>query len=309
MPDISIIIPVYNGEKSIHLSLESLLKQTYKNFEVLIIDDGSNDNTSEIIKKFTVKDNRFKYTFQNNAGVAMARNKGIDLAKGRYICFLDSDDYYDHSYLEKMLFTITSTYSDVCYCGYKIVTPSGIKEKRTKFKSGNILLDYILGIVAVQTSGWMISRVFIQKNKIYFPVGISWGEDFEFFCEVLAQTNKVSYVKDYITNYRFNFNKDQLSNFSMDKIDKDFESIKRVQSNRIITRDIIVEQALINYRLSALLTYHLLNAFKSNVTVNEIHCYFDKYKEYISKFSWNNGLRSLKLNIKKTQLFYLLKKK
>lgn len=73
-PQISIIIPVYNGENNIYTSLDSLISQTYSNFEVVIINDGSTDNTSKIVERYLKKDNRFKYIYQENAGVAMARN-------------------------------------------------------------------------------------------------------------------------------------------------------------------------------------------------------------------------------------------
>jgi len=309
-PHISIIIPVYNGEDSVFISLDSLLKQTYSNFEAVIIDDGSKDNTAEVVHKYTLRDKRFRYTYQPNAGVAMARNKGIELAQGKYICFLDSDDYYDKNFLEEMSSTIERTNTDVCYCGYKIVTPNGVKRRKTAFNEGDILIDYILGTVSVQTTGWMIRRELIQKNNLIFPKGISWGEDFEFFCTVLAQTNKVSYVKEFLTNYRFDFKKDQLSTFSMDKLKQDYESIKRLQHNKVVNRDSNINQALIDYRLSAILTYHLLNAIHIGVIKDDILNYFNEYRKYVLKVTWNNGLRSVKLNLNKLKLlFYLNTKK
>lgn len=308
-PHISVIIPVYNGEDSVFISLNSLLKQTYSNFEVVIIDDGSKDRTAEVVNKYSLNDKRFKYTYQQNSGVAMARNKGIKLAQGRYICFLDSDDYYDENFLKVMSSKIEITKSDVCYCGYNIVTPKEVKKKLTAFKEGDILIDYIVGSVSVQTTGWIIKKELIMKNNVKFPEGISWGEDFEFFSQIVSLTNKVTCVKGYYTNYRFDFKENQLSAFSLDKLTKDYESIKRVQKNKMINRDPSINRALIDYRLAAILTYQLVNAFELGMPRKDIINYYNLYKNYLLKFTWNNGLRSVKLNLIKIKLLLYIKTK
>ncbi|MDD2650679.1 MAG: glycosyltransferase family 2 protein [Candidatus Cloacimonadales bacterium] len=103
---ISVIIPAYNAEKLLADSLNSVVNQTYKNFEVIIVNDGSVDKTADICDSFASKDTRIKYTYQDNAGVSMARNKGMEMSSGKYICFLDADDYYSPTYLEKMYLAI-----------------------------------------------------------------------------------------------------------------------------------------------------------------------------------------------------------
>lgn len=305
---VSIIIPVYNGENSISISLDSLLNQTYSNFEVIIIDDGSKDSTAKVIERYKKRDSRFKYFFQQNAGVAIARNKGLEIAEGEYICFLDSDDYYEETFIEKMYEKIKVKKADVCYCGYNAVTPSRVFKKKSVFKEGKILVDYILGKVSVHTTGWIIKRELLERYNICFPKGVSWGEDFEFFCEVLSRTDSVCFVKEYLTNYRIDFDENQLSAFSMDKLDKDFNSIKRIKNNKIVNTSQSVSSALINYRLSALLTYRLLEAIKIGVDRKVISNYYDKYKKHLTKTSWNNGLRSLKLNLNRIRLKNKIKK-
>jgi glycosyltransferase involved in cell wall biosynthesis len=91
-PLISVIIPCYNGEKYLSQALESLLWQTYSNWECILVDDGSTDRSAEIFNKYSIKDNRFRYLYQNNQGPSVARNYGIDSAKGKFIQFLDADD-------------------------------------------------------------------------------------------------------------------------------------------------------------------------------------------------------------------------
>src|ERR1700752_3699749 len=97
---VSIIIPCYNAEKYIDRSIESILNQTYKDFEIIIINDGSTDNSEEVIKKYLTLDNRVKYLKQVNQGVSATRNKGIELAKGEILAFLDSDDVWEPENLE-----------------------------------------------------------------------------------------------------------------------------------------------------------------------------------------------------------------
>ncbi|MGM0883313.1 MAG: glycosyltransferase family 2 protein [Bacillota bacterium] len=294
-PDITIIIPVYNRENNITLALNSLLKQTYKNFEVIIIDDGSTDNSHETIKRYTSVDSRFKYYFQYNSGVSAARNKGIREATGKYITFLDSDDYYEHTFLEKMNHRIMKDDNDVCYCGYYRVTPQSKQKSFTRFIEGNILREYILGRVSIHTTGWMIKRNFILEKQIYFTEGVSWGEDIEYFCNILTATRKVCCVKDYLTNYTVDFSTDNLSIFSMDKIDKDKEYIDRIKKKTEILNNKNIRSALIDYRLSALITYKLISALSHKADRNEVVYYFNKYREYIVNFKFNNGFRSVKL--------------
>lgn len=305
---VSVIIPVYNGEKSISISLDSLLEQTYSNFEVVIIDDGSKDGTRDVVEKYNAIDSRFKYIYQPNSGVSVARNNGMKVSQGEYVCFLDSDDFYENSFIEKMLNEIQKESADVCYCGYSIVSPRGKTKKLTRFKSGYILLEYILGKVSIHTTGWMIRKNFITEFNINFLEGISWGEDFEFFCEVLARTNKATYVKEYLTNYRVDFEQNRLSAFSVDKIDKDFESIQRLINSTTINKTIVIEKALKEYRFPALLVYRLNRALQDGINEYEVLRYYEKYEKYTNVKSWNNGLRSIKLKISKLCVSFKVKR-
>ena len=115
---ISIIVPVYNTEKYVGRCLESVLAQTYQDFELIIIDDGSNDFTSDIIEKFNKKDKRIKFVQQENKGVSAARNLGLDRAQGQYIMFVDGDDYIESNTLEDSLQKIVDTKSDILLFNY-----------------------------------------------------------------------------------------------------------------------------------------------------------------------------------------------
>ncbi len=307
-PKVSVIIPIYNSEKSIMKTLNSLINQTFKNFEVVIIDDGSIDRTKEFIYKYKSEDSRIKYYYQQNAGVSMARNKGIELSSGSFVCFLDSDDYFENTYLEKMYERIDDTNSDVCYCGYSIVMPNSRTIKKTSFKNGDILLEYILGKISVPTTGWMIKRDFLLINDIKFQAGVSWGEDFEFFCDVLARTSNVCYVSEYLTNYVVGYYENRLSSFSMDKIDKDFELIMRLIKKPTVNKNKKINNALLGYRLQALIIYRLVKGYNLRVDINILLNYYNKYRKFINKPTFNNGLRSIKLNLNRMKLLCIFNK-
>ena len=124
--NISIIVPIYNVEKWIDRCLSSIQKQSYEDFEVLLIDDGSCDNSDDICKEYTEKDKRFKYLKKNNGGLSDARNYGIDRAKGKYLIFIDGDDYVEKNYVEKLYRAITEYTTDVAICGFANVKPNGM---------------------------------------------------------------------------------------------------------------------------------------------------------------------------------------
>ncbi|MBR3502039.1 MAG: glycosyltransferase [Alphaproteobacteria bacterium] len=117
-PLISVIIPIYNAEKYLTMSLKALQNQTYKNFEALMINDGSSDNSEKIAAEFAAKDARFKLFNQQNQGGSVARNKGLELAQGDYIAFSDNDDIYAPVYLEVLLKNLQENKADVSCCSY-----------------------------------------------------------------------------------------------------------------------------------------------------------------------------------------------
>ena len=124
--NISIIVPIYNVEKWIDRCLSSIQKQSYEDFEVLLVDDGSSDNSDDICKNYTVRDKRFKYFKKINGGLSDARNYGIDRAEGKYLIFIDGDDYVEKNYVEKLYRTITKYATDVAICGFSNVNADGI---------------------------------------------------------------------------------------------------------------------------------------------------------------------------------------
>ena len=117
-PIISIIVPVYNTGKYLEKCLESIISQSLTNFEVICIDDGSTDNSYDILTTYKEKYNNFKIIYQENQGVAIARNNGLKYANGDYIIFIDSDDFITNDYLEKLYNESIITNADVVICNF-----------------------------------------------------------------------------------------------------------------------------------------------------------------------------------------------
>ena len=120
MSQISIIIPVYNAEKTLIKCLDSVQRQTFKDYEVILINDGSSDNSAEICQKYCARDERFKLVNQENGGPSKARNRGIDEAKSKYIMFVDSDDYIDQDMLDTLFVATEASSADLTICGYYV---------------------------------------------------------------------------------------------------------------------------------------------------------------------------------------------
>ena len=119
-PLVSIIVPVYNAEKHISDCLDSLLSQVFKDFEIILVDDGSKDCSGEICDRYAGKDSRVTVIHKENAGVSSARNKGIEQARGKYLVFVDSDDTVQPEYIGTLYKEITREDEDLVICGYKI---------------------------------------------------------------------------------------------------------------------------------------------------------------------------------------------
>lgn len=120
-PTVSVIIPVYNAQEGIKQCLNSLLNQSFTDFEIILLNDGSTDNSLEVIKKYAAVNDFIRVIDKENEGVAKTRNKGIQLANGKYIVFIDNDDFIDSDYLERFYNAIDQEQLDIVLGGYKRV--------------------------------------------------------------------------------------------------------------------------------------------------------------------------------------------
>ena len=125
-PLITVIVPVCNVAKYLRRCLDSVISQTYQNLEIICVDDGSTDHSSEICEQYALKDERVKVFHQENQGVSAARNKGLDMVAGEYITFVDSDDYIQSDMLERLYSELSKSEASYVICGYNVVNSAGI---------------------------------------------------------------------------------------------------------------------------------------------------------------------------------------
>lgn len=200
-PRFSVIMPLYNKERYVKKAIESVIAQTYRDFELIIIDDGSTDNSLEVVRGLGIEDRRLKILSQSNSGVAVARNNGVAASEGEYVCFLDADDWWEPEMLEEMDKLIRE-YLDAGlyatnYVYYKPVkTHVALKLERGYM---NYPEAYLHGEMPVWTgAACMPRKVFDEMGG--FPVGIKLGEDFLLWAKTTLQY-KVAFCEKALAYY------------------------------------------------------------------------------------------------------------
>lgn len=213
MDKVSIIVPVYNGSNYLEKCLNSLINQTYKNIEIIVINDGSIDNSLEIIKRYQKNDQRIILIDKKNTGVSDSRNKGIEKATGDYICFLDADDFYENNYVEVMLNIIKKENVDVIRCNYKVVD-----EKNELIENGKIdsyqgkrydqkmIRDIIIPKCLSGSIPCFCVLLMIKKKSLKeeFPLDINMMEDVIFYLKLLKDIDSMYIIDDKLYNVFYN---------------------------------------------------------------------------------------------------------
>ena len=190
---ISIIVPVYNCANYLPQCIESILAQTYTNLQIILIDDGSVDNSGKICDAYATKDKRIQVIHQTNAGVSVARNKGLDQSKGEYICFVDADDYIAPD-MCSYLFDLIQTYSvPLSVCNYSEVHGAKVTPRRAVMEEGAYPTEQVLTKFIRQMSVW--NKLFAKSlfRTLRFSSEISYGEDLEVVFELFLQARKIAY--------------------------------------------------------------------------------------------------------------------
>ena len=224
MPKISVIVPVYNVEKYIDKCLKSLTQQTLQDIEIIIVNDGSLDKSVEIIEKY-VKENptKIKYYEKKNGGLSSARNYGLEYATGKYIAFLDSDDYVDCNMYEEMYNLAKKENADMVECDFIWEWEYGKKifDKRREYKSKEEMMK------KPRVVAWnkIYKRKIINKYKIRFPEGLIY-EDMEFFYKLLPHLNKISYINKYFVHYTQR--EDSITNKQTQKVEDIFKILDNI---------------------------------------------------------------------------------
>lgn len=304
---ISVIIPVYNDENYLHVCLNSVLKQTYDNFEIICIDDASTDSSVEILEYFAQKDSRIKILKNDsNKGPGYSRNRGLDIAKGKYISFLDADDWFSYDAFDILIKKIEEDNSDLVLFKnivyYEEFQEFGFEEYydmkfMNKFEN-QVFNHWDLDktkLFGMSNASWnkFYLKSFLDENNIRFPNENLIHEDNPFFYKVITSAKRVSIIDKYLHNRRrrpgsiMTLNNERL----FDNIDVMYKVL-----------DVFFEDMeLYEYYKKEVLTYIFSSVFKGKY--NQIEDEFkdefykkvqDAYKVYIKKY---NLYKDIKENI------------
>uniref|UniRef100_A0A7C5VKN2 Glycosyltransferase family 2 protein n=1 Tax=Fervidobacterium thailandense TaxID=1008305 RepID=A0A7C5VKN2_9BACT len=207
---VSIVIPAYNVEKYILQTLESVLNQTYRNFEIILVNDGSTDNTEEVARKVLKSgDIPYRIVSQPNRGVSVARNVGIALAQGKYLKLLDGDDLLEKRAIELLITACEEENALITFGKQDVITTFGRKLYRyddmyeVDWKVADYrraVTEFLLGKIHIGCNSALLQTNFLRENNVYFKPGARFGEDNEFIAKALYFAKKVFFVDSVICN-------------------------------------------------------------------------------------------------------------
>ena len=238
---ISVIVPIYNGETYLSECIESILKQTYENIELILVNDGSKDNSKNIIDKYALLDNRIKAIHKENSGVSDSRNVGLKNTTGDYICFVDQDDYIDKFFLEYLYNILVDNNADIS------LTPTAY---RFDNKNKNLVKQDIVETIEIWSgeeatkqmlyynliiAPWnkLIKKEIITKNNIQFHSNLFGGEGFCFSVECFEHSTKIAVGKKKLYNYRVDNPNSGMTRFNLKVIYSSIEAQKVIKDSLV----------------------------------------------------------------------------
>jgi glycosyltransferase involved in cell wall biosynthesis len=224
-PEVSIIIPVYNSEKYLHQCIDSVLAQTFSDFEIIFVDDGSTDASCEVISGYASTEKRMKFVRQENQGAGVARNVGLDCARGAYIMFLDSDDWFDVELISKMLRCIKSTNSDICICEawnyddvnqtvYEGCSISNVLPEIDCLVTKNMPLHFDLFNISYEQLWLKMYRHNFLKEKMLRCQGIMRDNDTLLNIAALAESKRIALLRQRLIYWRIRRQESSMSTAS-----------------------------------------------------------------------------------------------
>ena len=234
---VSVIVPIYNVEKYIGKCILSIIEQTYKNIEIILVDDGSLDDSGNIADEYATRDNRIKVIHKANAGVSAARNSGLDAATGDFVCFSDGDDYVMPNYVEHLLKLCLTYHADVAYTvdmyttfhnehiannQVKVITPEDATENILCYK------------VPIGVYSKLFNREFLVKNNIRFLEDVYIGEGFNFNTACFQRANKVVMSNERIYFYRRDNEASAMTKFKAAKCQMALKAIDIIKANLVL---------------------------------------------------------------------------
>lgn len=202
---VSIVMPVYNGEQYLRQSIDSVLAQIYPHWELVVVDDGSNDSTADIVQSYT--DTRVRYTYQRNQGQASALNRGLELAQGEFITTLDADDWLAPDSLEERVACLSAhsefgvAYGDGNYCNAAGEAVLRFTEHMPSGEQGDVYDTLIVSPFYGTGAAVLVRRQVIDNFQIYYDEAIAWCQDWDFYIR-LAEKTQFGFVPSVAIFYR-----------------------------------------------------------------------------------------------------------
>lgn len=298
---ISVIVPIYNTEKYLKRALNSLLKQTYQDLEILLIDDGSTDSSLKICQEYAKKDYRIKVFHQENKGVSVVRNFGLSVAKGEYISFLDSDDYMEPNMLQTLYQNLIDTESDISVCHYQ-----KFKDQISHIQVKKIVkvLEPLQALEDIISDGLLTNFLWnkLFKKSVFcsfaFPVNKIY-EDVYIMPKLLEQAKKICYT-NLILYYYYQREDSYVNYYSKEKNDNYLEVCHEVYRQ-------LLKYEILNDKLKAYRIFYIYSAFLQLAKSNLYHVMFDKNmnQEYIY-FRKNIKYLQRNFSLKRKLLIYAL---
>lgn len=310
---ISIIVPIYNAEITLKKCVDSLVNQSYKDIEILLINDGSTDNSSSICQEYADKYASVLYFSKENSGVSDTRNYGLNKAKGEYIMFVDSDDFVDTTICECLKNSATLNGSDLVACGYKVSIGDGYEnviepclDKAFKEKNYN---HFLLNVNNVMGSS---CRLLIKRdltNGCKFDENIKICEDLLFTLEIVSKSDKISVVNEYLYNYNLdeiaNLTKYFKSNFIKDYL----LFVKKLEQILTIDKDVLnfIKFRNWNYICKCKIYDKSVGKLTDYLSNEEIK-YLNNKETYKAFIKLNGGLKGkVFAMLSRHKMFFLLK--
>ena len=248
-PEVSIIIPVYQVEKYIKMSIKSICEQTFKNIEIIIVNDGTMDNSIKIAKDILQNYNvEWTVIDQENKGVSAARNRGIKKARGNWIICVDPDDIIHTRFIELLYSACISKRANISFCDFKMVTTNEIEINPTflntmqVYNQKEILKGFLRRQITIISPAMLIKKDFIYKNNLYYEETCLFSEDQHFIWQVLSYTEKIVHVKSKLYYYLSRENSTMTSSkpskiingyYSINKLEKKIPLDKKFKKNLV----------------------------------------------------------------------------
>jgi glycosyltransferase involved in cell wall biosynthesis len=276
MSKISIIIPVYNACETIEKCIDSIINQTYQDYEIILINDGSKDKSLEILKEYEKKyPTKIVVVDQENMGVSNTRNKGIKLAKSKYIMFVDNDDYLDNDYLNHYIKEIEKYDLDMVSGGYRRITEDN-KIIENRYPKNNEWGRFLI----ITPWAKIYKKDFLIKNDIKF-LNYGIGEDVYFYLQILSHTDKIKMIP-YI-GYNWFYNTKSVSNTSHKGFNKKIDILYLIKEiDKKISYDYLLSKDIIDYYYIRLILWYLLYSGRS-ATVKDFKKNYNYLISYLEK--------------------------